>query len=261
MQENEYIKNKLLSIDDENWYIDEGELFMCKIEDAKRLAVPDGVIKIEEYAFPDQFYLEEIFLPKSVRQIDKNAFSGCYELNSIIIENEEIYLEQGCLKDIDNLKCVYIGGQRISVIVTQSKLAGHAYAKVNCLERYLGNDDEYCVDSDIAIIGETAFVNSVLLKKVVIPQSVLEIHDRAFEGCKSLQETELPNDLEIIGRFAFDGCVNIKEIKIPQSVYSLEYMAFFGWNSNQRIYVPSKWKKARFLQSWRKGCKAKIIYY
>ncbi|MDE7070434.1 MAG: leucine-rich repeat domain-containing protein [Clostridia bacterium] len=261
MQENEYIENKLLSVDDDYWFIDEGELWTCKIEDAKRVAVPDGVIKIEEYAFPDQFFLQEIFLPKSVRQIDKGAFSGCDKLNSIIIENEEIYLEQGCLKDIDNLKRVYIGGQRISVIVTQGKLAGHASAKVNCLERYLGKDEEYCVDGDVAIIGETAFVNSVSLKKVVIPQSVLEIHERAFDGCKSLQELELPNDLEIIGRFAFDGCVNIKEIKIPQSVCSLEYMAFFGWNSNQRIYVPSKWKKAKLMQSWRRGCKAKIIYY
>ncbi|MDE5654705.1 MAG: leucine-rich repeat domain-containing protein [Clostridia bacterium] len=240
MQENEYIENKFLTVDDDFWSIDEGKLWACNIEDATRIKVPDGVTEIEGYAFPDQFFLQEIFIPKSVRQIDDGAFSGCDKLINLIIENEEIYLEQGCLNDIDNLQSVYIGGQRIAVIVTQGELAGHKSSKANCLERYLGKDEEYCVDGDIAIIGETAFVNRTSLRRVVLPQSVLEIDERAFDGCKSLQEVELPNDLEIIGRFAFDGCVNIKEIKIPRSVYSLEEWAFFGWQRNQKIYILSR---------------------
>lgn len=52
------------------------------------------------------------------------------------------------------------------------------------------------------------FLSCKNLKKVVIPESVVEIGGRAFRGCIRLKEVVIPKSMERIGDFAFRGCYN-----------------------------------------------------
>ena len=258
MQENN--NNKLLNVDDGIWWIDDGVLEGCRIEDdLDKLMIPDGVTEIGSYSF-NVCGIKSIYVPMSTHTISEGAFEGCYKLEEIHIENPDVYLEDGCFHELESLKSVYIGGKRINVIVTEGEY-GVGDSKGNCLERYLGEDETYTVDSDIKKINSTAFYNNSTLKEVVIPSSVVEIDDEAFSQCSALEQVQLPDTLEIIDRMVFSGCTNIKELHIPKSVYSILDAAFCGWKSNQTIYVPSDYKKMKLLQKWRRGCKATIIYY
>ena len=252
--------NKLLNIDNDDWWIEDGVLEGCRIvDDVEKVKVPDGVIEMGSYSF-DACGIRSLYLPMSVRTISEGAFEGCYKLEKLYIENPDIVLESGCLLGLESLKSVYIGRQKIDVIVADGEY-GIGDQRGNCLERYLGDDEAYKVDDDIKRIGETAFINNSTLREVVIPPSVVEIDDNAFSNCSALSQVELPDTLEIIDRYVFQNCTNIKEIKIPKSVYSILDGAFCGWKNNQTIYVPLDFKKIKFLQKWRRGCKANIIYY
>lgn len=66
-------------------------------------------------------------------------------------------------------------------------------------------------------IGDGVFW-SCWIRKVVIPESVKEIGERAFRYCKRLRKVEIPKSVESIGDCAFDGCLNADiTIKKPKS--------------------------------------------
>ena len=44
------------------------------------------------------------------------------------------------------------------------------------------------------------------LKKVVIPEGVMEIGKGAFADCKNLRKVEIPESVELIMDYAFAGC-------------------------------------------------------
>jgi len=52
-------------------------------------------------------------------------------------------------------------------------------------------------------LGKLAFCLERYLAKVVIPEGVEYIDERAFEGCVNLKEVELPESLIAIGSKAF----------------------------------------------------------
>lgn len=258
--EDNFASKELLNIDNEDWWIEDGVLEGCRIEDdVEMVKLPDGIIEIGSYSFAFNG-IKSIYVPKSVRTICEGAFEGSWKLEKLYIENPNIILENGCLIGLESLKTVYIGKQKIEVIVTDGEY-GIKDERGNCLEKYLGEDEVYKIDSDIKKIGEGAFCNNSTLKEVVISPSVVEIDDEAFSNCSALSKVDLPDTLEIIDRFVFRHCTNIKEIRIPKSVYSILDAAFVGWKSNQTIYVPTNFKKMKLLQKWRRGCKANIIYY
>ncbi|MDE5755738.1 MAG: leucine-rich repeat domain-containing protein [Clostridia bacterium] len=255
---------EMLNLYNDEWEIVNG--ILCKYhlkwgKEIDRLRIPDGVTEIDEDAF-EFARVKSIVIPKSVHTIRVCAFRDSY-IQAIYIENPEIYLERGCFYQLENLNKVVIGKRRFEVIVTQfdSDTCGDdAY----CLERYVGEAQEYYVDDDIKVIAGGAFCNCETLEKVVLGKSVEEIEMYAFSSDSdkcSLRQVVLPDSLRIIGICAFAGCNSIDEIKIPQSVEIIEKEAFRDWESWQKIYMPLRFKKVWGVQKWRKDCEAEIIYY
>ena len=254
---------EVLNFRNDEWDIEDGVLLKCRMNryiNIESIRIPDGVLKINTEAF--SHIVKSIYIPKSVHTICSCAFQGCYQLESIYIDNLDVYLEKGCLYELENLKNVYIGGKRYDVIVTQF-YSGNCGAQVYCLERYLGNAKEYHVDDDIKVIGGLAFYNNTTLKKIVLPESVEEIELYAFscDSDNSLTQVILPDSLKIIGIRAFNNCTSIEEIKRPQAVNFIGKEAFERWESWQKINIPVEFKESKFYQKWRKGCDAEIIYY
>lgn len=62
--------------------------------------------------------------------------------------------------------------------------------------------------------------------KYSIRKGVKVIGDRAFCGCKSLTNINIPNSVTTIGRGAFYFCKALTNINIPNSVKNIEYSAF-----------------------------------
>lgn len=63
--------------------------------------------------------------------------------------------------------------------------------------------------------------------KIIVPQSVVTIQDRAFFNCRKLKEVQFPDRLKTIGKYAF--CyTSLDEIQLPDSVESIGDDAFFA---------------------------------
>lgn len=85
------------------------------------------------------------------------------------------------------------------------------------LEKYCGESVDVVIPSNVTAIGKEAF-KGLQIRSVVIPNSVREIRDSAFDSCTALTSVKIPNSVTKIGTSAFYKCTALKSIKIPSSV-------------------------------------------
>lgn len=64
------------------------------------------------------------------------------------------------------------------------------------------------------------------VEKVILPDSMTKIDDRAFEGCENLTEIIMSDDVTEIGEMAFYGCRKLSGFKFPSSLKSIGEAAF-----------------------------------
>lgn len=144
---------------------------------------------IGEYAFRRVFdwcvNLREVAIAESVNTIAGNAFRGCVNLTSIIVdENNENY------ESID----------------------GNLYSKDGkTLIRYaIGKTDtEFSVPTGVLTIAAEAFYNGKNLINVEIADTVLSIGDNAFQECRNIESVNIGKSVTEIGSEAFRWCESL----------------------------------------------------
>ena len=147
-----------------------------------KVVIPEGVKKINCYAFANLTALEEIVLPSTMESIEYGAFYGCTALKKITFSGE------------NNL-----------IIVSQN-------AFENCDLR--GTLDL----SSVCVISDYAFAGNQKLDKVILPESILSVGQYAFAGCKKLSSVEVKASKVKYGAYAFTGCESLKEFTVNSAV-------------------------------------------
>ena len=101
------------------------------------------------------------------------------------------------------------------------------------LLRIDGNHEgEFVVAEGTEQIGKYAFSRCREITSVIIPDSVTNIMERAFEYCSSLTNVVFGSGLREIGIRTFIGCEKIKQIDLPDSLETIRHGAF--------LHTPSK---------------------
>ena len=117
------------------------------------------------------------------------------------------------------------------------------------LIRYTGSDVDVIIPNNVIEIGERAFNGLTLLKSVVIPDSVITIDGEefvgAFSSCVNLVDVSIGNGLKTIKRSAFAYCRSLTKITIPDNVTKIEEGAFRGCDKlmdikySKRLWITS----------------------
>ena len=127
--------------------IRENAFWGCK--NLTSICLPDGVSKIENYAFGQCESLKEINIPQSVTRIGPSAFYNCRNLTSIIIPEGMTVIEEHTFSGCKSLK-------------------------------------EIDIPEGVTKIEWCAFYGCKNLTGIRIPNSVKEIDESAFGGCNNL---------------------------------------------------------------------------
>ena len=88
----------------------------------------------------------------------------------------------------------------------------------------------------VTSIGYEAFYNCNLTS-VTIPNSVINIGNRAFYYCSGLTSVTIGNSVVTIGERAFSDCSGLTSVTIPNSVTSIGSSAFYNCSSLTSVHI------------------------
>ena len=165
------------------------------------VVIPNGVTSIGEEAFSCCFDLQSVIIPNSVTSIGDKAFSSCFYLTSVSIP-----------KGVTSIgKYAFWICSRLTSIV---------------------------IPEGVTSIGDNTFDGCKSLTNITIPDSVTSLGRSAFGGCKSLIDVTIPSSVTHIGSSAFQGCFEITSITIPDGITTLESQIFRVCTSLTSIVLP-----------------------
>ena len=166
---------------------------------AVEIKIPENVEKIAEKAFKNCKNCETVFIPDSVRVIEREAFSGC-------------------------------PASKINLPINLKEIKPFTF--------YRSAITEAIIPEGVEAVGDSAFFECFSLEKVVIPSSCRKVGANAFKGCSSLKELIIEEGVEALSDYSFNGCASLKKVNIPDGVYEIGNIAFENCTSLESLYLP-----------------------
>ena len=215
------------------------------------ITLPDNLTSIEDYTFYDCSSLVSVTIPNNVTSIGYRAFENCSNLTSVTISDTVTSIGksvfEGCTS-LEEMVLPFVGES-----IDSGTFGGddHKY-HYGALGYLFGDYEERPLDIYInetvptslryititmdTTIADNAFANCGFIENISLPEDVISIGQRAFDGCTSLKSIGGGFDkLESIGDSAFRSCSSLerlgdesKVIRIPETVTSLGPAAFLG---------------------------------
>ena len=196
------------------------------------------VTEIGSSAFKNCTTLKTVYIPKSIRTINGNAFIGCNNLQSFKTDSKSSYFTavNGVLfnKNKTSLK-IYPNGRSGKYTVPSSVTVIDKYAFSEC------NKLTYVyVPGSVKTIEFNAFAYCLGLKNITLNNGLTTLKIAAFNGCKNLESIDIPESVSVIEKYAFSSCQKIKSITIPEKVTVLNFSLFEGCTSLNYVKLPDK---------------------
>ena len=103
---------------------------------------------------------------------------------------------------------------------------------------YCWSLEEVILPNSVTDIGDWAFEYSNI-KSITIPNSVTHIGSGAFYGCTGLTSVNISNCATEISDYMFYGCTGLTDITVPNSVIDIGSNAFYGCTGLTNITIPN----------------------
>ncbi|MCF0228296.1 MAG: leucine-rich repeat protein [Parasporobacterium sp.] len=229
--------------------------------DSTGLIIPDEIDGhktdiIESGAFEGHPELEELTIPKTVRQINPSAFSRCPDLHiKTDPENPAYEIIDEVLFRKDQSELIWYPESKTdefyevpegTVSIYPYAFAGNQYIKeirlpdgIRCISEYTftqcTNLETVDIPSGVEFISADAFAGCDNLARINLSEGLKFIGDRAFFNCRKLTELVIPDGVTEIGTSAFGMCRTLETVTIPDSVTDIGTGAFLQCHRNLTI--------------------------
>jgi hypothetical protein len=171
------------------------------------------VTEIRARAFSSCTNTKEIFIPKTIRWIDGDAFASSG-------------LEKICVDDNNPFYCSVNG-------IVYNKSQTILVAAAPLLAR-----DMMVVPNGVQKIAEGAFHGCVYLTDIILPESLMIIGDDAFRGCHRLTAIEIPDSVTKIGELCFSDCKKLTAVSLSKGLTEITFGVFASCDELRRITIP-----------------------
>ena len=222
------------------------------------VSLPQSVKKISDFAFAGQQYLQEITFD-GVEKIGRGAFSSCTKLTQITLPDTLTTIEWKAFE--------YSGLTSLTIPVNVSFIRDTSFIE-NCSSlttlRVAEGNPYYEMEDGILYqtasksvfytmpniegvitvrdgterIGNDAF-SGRNITGIQLPDTLIEIGEKAFADCEKLTAIELPEELQTIKWYAFGGCTNLEKVTLPEGLTTLGSAAFAHCTSLTEMTIPN----------------------
>lgn len=187
--------------------------------------MPNG-IQSQEWQYvdlKDGYGLQEIILPKNVKEVGSAVFWGQRNVKKIVIKGENTTLERGSFQFCNNVEEIEIA----------TAYFGNTYS--SSWDNYFWNDRQktlkkVTLSGKAAIYATTSQRDSfygLQMKELVLnSENMTSVTKWLAQECTRLQKVELGEQVKTIEPGAFYLCENLKTITLPETVETLDIAAF-----------------------------------
>lgn len=118
------------------------------------------------------------------------------------------------------------------------------YADHAVLAAYTGEDEALEIPGQVeglpvTSIGPRAIAGSQSLRKLTLPETLIEIGEYALYDCRNLQSIQFSEGLERISYDAFGRCFSLENVVLPSSVSYIGRAAFSDCDALRSITIPA----------------------
>ena len=208
--------NKIFSktvIDEDEFAIEEGVLLQY-LGSETDIMIPSGITGIDDYAFYGNKRISSVIISDTVLSIGISAFEGCSGLIGIIIPDSVTFIDSSVFYGCTNLEDITVSEDN----------------------SYYKSIDGVLFDKAGTTLMQYAIANS--RNSYTIPETVIYINDRAFQGCSNVSSIIITNGVLSIGKYVFSDCICLTDITIADSVTSIDDYAFSGCICLTDLVIP-----------------------
>ena len=163
-------------------------------------SIPEGTEEIAANAFKGKGSLKRIYLPSSIKKIERGAFDKC--------KIEEVHFA-GDVEQWLQISWESYFDQGYKLFFNETNLV-----------------ESIIIPESISIIKRLAFYYCSSIHSVIFNKSITTIESDAFNKSGLRGIVSIPKFCESIGNFAFFNCSGITKVKIPESTKRIDYGAF-----------------------------------
>ena len=106
-------------------------------------------------------------------------------------------------------------------------------------------DTPFMKDKQMLIIDGVLYDCDTEVTSVTIPDTVTEIADNAFNGCRFLTEITIPEGVRSVGANAFLACSSLKTAILPDTLSYMGEYCFAHCSSLESITIPDGIEKIK----------------
>jgi hypothetical protein len=226
-------------------YVNTGDIPWTALKDnIISVVVGNGVTSIGYNAFNSCGKLKNVELPASVTSIGNNAFSLCFSLGNVTIPASVTSIGWAPFAYCWSMSAINVAQDNPNFISEKGVLFSRDKSVLHEVPPgYIGS---YTIPESVISIHDWAFDGCSNLTEVTIPTSVTSIGDGAFSSCSGLSSVEIPASVTAIGDCMFFYCSGLSSITVPVSVTSVGNYAFFNCTNLTDVYyggTESQWYK------------------
>ncbi len=244
-----------------------GKRAFYQMERLYRATIPEGVTEIEESAFEGCPSLTSVQMPESLLKIGRDVFKDCPSLSGVTIPKRVMQIAPGAFDGCSSLTDIQIPASVICLGETGTQPC-NVFGRCRSLQAihvdsgnnmYKADDGVlydremkrliccpagkqlqiFWIPSTVSVISAGAFAGCSSFGLIDMPSGLVEIGDRAFEGCTSMQIAAVPEHVQWIGSRAFAGCTALGYMTAMGHVTRIEDGTFEGCTSMTSVLIPS----------------------
>ncbi len=232
----------------------DGRSLVRFVTNIRHIELPEGIERLSKSCFFDMRGIQSIKLPRSLKEIESRAFRNCINLEYVSFGGQQVIIHEDAFKNCTSLKRIRTcDGKEYSfdgiacptdtqipelVRLIHKQLLGNFRISGSILLKYLGSESRVVVPEGITRIAERAFAGNEAIDRVLLPESLEEIGAEAFCGCLLLQTIPFPKQLRRIGTGAFEHCVKLLRVQLPPFLHQIEDRTFRHCKALKEVILP-----------------------